>query len=117
VGGQVDYNFDNLAAASANIKSGKLKALAVTTARRSVPVPCRKLPTVAEAGAAFGLKCLRHRHLVRHLRPRTPARRHDLARLNRAFVEALACARNEGAHGQRCWPRPRRPRRSNSRPS
>jgi tripartite-type tricarboxylate transporter receptor subunit TctC len=33
--GQVDFNIDNLAAASANIKSGKLKALAVTTARRS----------------------------------------------------------------------------------
>jgi tripartite-type tricarboxylate transporter receptor subunit TctC len=33
--GQVDFNFDNLATASANIKSGKLKALAVTTAQRS----------------------------------------------------------------------------------
>ena len=31
--GQVDLNFDNLAAASANIKAGKLKALAVTTAQ------------------------------------------------------------------------------------
>ncbi|HKW36530.1 MAG TPA: tripartite tricarboxylate transporter substrate-binding protein, partial [Burkholderiales bacterium] len=33
--GQVDLNFDNLAAASANIKAGKLRALAVTTAKRS----------------------------------------------------------------------------------
>ena len=33
--GHVDFNFDNLATASANIKSGKLKALAVTTAQRS----------------------------------------------------------------------------------
>ena len=33
VSGQVDFNFDNLAAASANIRSGRLKALAVTTAR------------------------------------------------------------------------------------
>ncbi|MGI9154962.1 MAG: Bug family tripartite tricarboxylate transporter substrate binding protein, partial [Rubrivivax sp.] len=30
VSGQVDFNFDNLAAASANIRSGRLKALAVT---------------------------------------------------------------------------------------
>jgi tripartite-type tricarboxylate transporter receptor subunit TctC len=48
VAGQVDFNFDNLAAASANIKSGKLKALAVTTARRSAALP--DVPTVAEAG-------------------------------------------------------------------
>ncbi len=52
--GQVDFNFDNLAAASANIKSGKLKALAVTTAQRSAALP--DVPTVAESGAAAGLK-------------------------------------------------------------
>lgn len=52
--GQVDFNFDNLAAASANIKSGKLKALAVTTAQRSAALP--DVPTVAEGGAALGLK-------------------------------------------------------------
>ena len=46
--GQVDLNFDNLAAASANIKSGKLNALAVTTARRSARCPtCRP---IAESG-------------------------------------------------------------------
>ncbi len=54
VSGQVDFNFDNLAAASANIKSGKLRALAVTSAARSAAMP--DLPTVAEAGAALGLK-------------------------------------------------------------
>jgi tripartite-type tricarboxylate transporter receptor subunit TctC len=53
VSGQVDFNFDNLAAASANIKSGKLKALAVTTAKRSTALP--EVPTVAEAGARLGL--------------------------------------------------------------
>ncbi len=52
--GQVDFNFDNLAAAAANIRSGKLKALAVTTAKRSSAMP--DVPTVAEAGAAFGLR-------------------------------------------------------------
>ena len=50
VAGQVDFNFDNLAAAAANIKSGKLKALAVTSAIRSAALP--ELPTVAEAGGA-----------------------------------------------------------------
>ncbi len=37
--GQVDFNFDNLATASANIKSGRLKALAVTSAQRSPALP------------------------------------------------------------------------------
>ncbi|MFN3297191.1 Bug family tripartite tricarboxylate transporter substrate binding protein [Caldimonas sp.] len=46
--GQVDLNFDNLAAASANIRAGRLKALAVTTAQRSSAMP--ELPTIAESG-------------------------------------------------------------------
>jgi len=37
--GQVDFNFDNLATAAPNIKSGRLKALAVTTAQRSSALP------------------------------------------------------------------------------
>lgn len=37
--GQVDFNFDNLATAAANIKAGKLKAIAVTTATRSALLP------------------------------------------------------------------------------
>ena len=37
--GQVDFNFDNLATAAPNLKSGKLKALAVTTAQRSSALP------------------------------------------------------------------------------
>ena len=37
--GQVDFNFDNLATAAANIKAGKLRALAVTTAQRSPALP------------------------------------------------------------------------------
>ncbi|MBP6357186.1 MAG: tripartite tricarboxylate transporter substrate binding protein, partial [Burkholderiaceae bacterium] len=43
--GQVDFNFDNLATAAPNIKSGKLKALAVTTAKRSPALP--DVPPVA----------------------------------------------------------------------
>lgn len=37
--GQVDFNFDNLATAAANIRAGKLKPLAVTTAQRSPALP------------------------------------------------------------------------------
>lgn len=86
VGGQVDFNFDNLAAASANIKSGKLKALAVTTARRSSVLP--ELPTVAEAGAQLGLKNFDIGTWFGIFGPaRLPAEL--TARLNKAFVVAL----------------------------
>ena len=37
--GEVDFNFDNLAAAAPNIKAGKLKALAVTTLQESPMLP------------------------------------------------------------------------------
>ncbi|PZO19358.1 MAG: ABC transporter substrate-binding protein [Burkholderiales bacterium] len=49
--GQVDFNFDNLATAAANIRAGKLKALAVTTAQRSGVVP--EVPTVAATLPGF----------------------------------------------------------------
>ena len=51
--GQVDLNFDNLASAAANIRAGKLLALALTTAARSAAMP--DLPTIAEAGRSLGL--------------------------------------------------------------
>jgi tripartite-type tricarboxylate transporter receptor subunit TctC len=83
LGGQVDFNIDNLAAASGNIRNGKLKALAVTTARRASAMP--ELPTAIEAGLPgfdistwFGLF--------------GPARlpQDTTLRLNKAFTEALA---------------------------
>lgn len=49
--GQVDFNFDNLATAAPNIRAGKLKALAVTTAKRSVALP--DVPTVSENYPGF----------------------------------------------------------------
>ena len=46
--GDMDVMFDNLPSAMAHIKSGKLKALAVTSAQRSAALP--DVPTVEEAG-------------------------------------------------------------------
>jgi tripartite-type tricarboxylate transporter receptor subunit TctC len=46
--GNVDLMFDNLPSALPHIKSGKLKALAVTSGQRSGALP--EVPTVAEAG-------------------------------------------------------------------
>jgi tripartite-type tricarboxylate transporter receptor subunit TctC len=47
----VDFNIDNLATAAPNIRSGKLKALAVTTAKRSAALP--DVPTLAETYPGF----------------------------------------------------------------
>jgi tripartite-type tricarboxylate transporter receptor subunit TctC len=46
--GDTQFMFDNLANAMAQVKAGKLRALAVTTAKRSILAP--ELPTMAEAG-------------------------------------------------------------------
>src|SRR6266513_1700099 len=48
MGGQVDLMFDNLTAAIGHIRSGKLRALAVTTSTRYPELP--DLPTMQEAG-------------------------------------------------------------------
>ncbi len=79
--GQVDFNFDNLATASANIKSGKLKALAVTTAKRNATLP--DIPAVAETLKGFEIDTWWG--LV------APAGTPQdvIAKLNQAFVTAL----------------------------
>ena len=85
--GQVDLNFDNLAAASANIKSGKLRAIAVTTKARSSAMP--EVPTIAAAGASVGLAQFDVSTWFGLFGPaKLPA--DVLARLNKAFTEALA---------------------------
>jgi tripartite-type tricarboxylate transporter receptor subunit TctC len=48
LGGRVHLMFDNLASALPNIRSGKVRALAVTTAKRSTSLP--ELPTLQESG-------------------------------------------------------------------
>ncbi|KQU78016.1 MULTISPECIES: tripartite tricarboxylate transporter substrate binding protein [unclassified Rhizobacter] len=52
IGGTMDLMFDNLPSAMPQIKAGKLKALAVTSAQRSAALP--DVPTVAEAGPVKG---------------------------------------------------------------
>ena len=84
--GQVDLSFDNLASASANIKSGRLRALAVTTAARASAMP--DLPTIAEAGRGLGLGGFDVGTWFGLFGPAgLPAEM--LARLNKAFVAAL----------------------------
>ncbi len=48
LGGQVNYMFDSITSARPHIQSGKLRALGVTTAKRSSTLP--NVPTLAEAG-------------------------------------------------------------------
>jgi tripartite-type tricarboxylate transporter receptor subunit TctC len=84
---QVDLTFDNLASASANIKSGKLRAIAVTTTARSSAMP--EVPTVAESGKAIGLGSFDINTWFGLFGPaKMPA---DVThKLNKAFVDALA---------------------------
>lgn len=48
IGGQVDFNFDQISVALPYVKEGRLRALAVTTAERVSSMP--DVPTFAEAG-------------------------------------------------------------------
>jgi len=79
--GHVDFNFDNLATAAPNIKSGKLLALAVTTPTRSTALP--DIPTLAETLKNFSVDTWWG--LVAPAG--TPAA--VVQRLNQAFVQAL----------------------------
>ena len=82
--GQVDFNFDNLATASANIKSGRLKALAVTSAQRSPALP--DIAAVSETMDGFAVDTWWG--LVAPAG--TP--KDLITRLNQAFVAALGSA-------------------------
>jgi tripartite-type tricarboxylate transporter receptor subunit TctC len=48
IGGQVQWMIDPVLSSAQHVKAGKLRALAVTTPRRSSIVP--ELPTIAESG-------------------------------------------------------------------
>src|SRR3954447_11637553 len=79
--GQVDFNFDNLATAAPNIRAGKLKALAVTTLKRSPNLP--DVPPVADTLKGFAIDTWWG--LVAPAG--TP--RDVIQKLNQAFVSAL----------------------------
>lgn len=79
--GQVDFNFDNLATAAPNIRSGKLKALAVTTLKGVSALP--GTPPVADTLKGFAIDTWWG--LVAPAG--TP--KDVVARLNQAFVAAL----------------------------
>jgi tripartite-type tricarboxylate transporter receptor subunit TctC len=51
--GQVDFNFDNLSTAAPNIRSGKLKAIAVTTVQRNAALP--DVPPMADTLKGFSI--------------------------------------------------------------
>ena len=90
--GQVDFNFDNLATAAPNIRSGKLKALAVTTAQRSKALP--DIPAMAETLKGFEIDTWWG--LVAPAG--TP--REALDRLNKAFTEALRAPETQARFAQ-----------------
>jgi tripartite-type tricarboxylate transporter receptor subunit TctC len=84
--GQVDLTFDNLATAAANIRAGKLRALAVTTDKRSSAMP--EVPTMIEAGRSVGLADFQVDTWFGLFGPaQLPIE--VTQRLNRAFVEAM----------------------------
>lgn len=90
--GQVDFNFDNLATAAANIRAGKLKALAVTTAQRSKALP--QIPTLSET--LPNLEIDTWWGLVAPAA--TP--RDVVERLNKAFVAALQSPETQSRFAQ-----------------
>ena len=90
--GQVDFNFDNLATAAANIKSGRLKALAVTTAKRNSALP--DIPSMSETLKDFEIDTWWG--LVAPAA--TP--RDVVDRLNKAFVTALQAPETQARFAQ-----------------
>jgi tripartite-type tricarboxylate transporter receptor subunit TctC len=89
--GQVDFNMDNLATAAPNIRSGKLKAIAVTTLARSPALP--DVPPMADTLKGFSIDTWWG--LVAPAG--TP--KDVLARLNAAFVEALNAPETKARFG------------------
>ena len=90
--GQVDFNFDNLATAAANIKSGRLKALAVTTAKRNSALP--DIPSMSETLRDFEIDTWWG--LVAPAA--TP--RDVVDKLNKAFVTALQAPETQARFAQ-----------------
>ena len=81
LGGQVDFNFDNLATAAPNIRAGRIKVLAVTTAQRSSVMP--EVPTLAETLPGFEIDTWWGLFAPAGTPPET------VRKLNTAFTQAL----------------------------
>jgi tripartite-type tricarboxylate transporter receptor subunit TctC len=93
VGGQIQLMFDNLASSLGQVKAGRVRALAVTTARRTSLAP--DLPTIAESGLPgfdintwFGI----------FVPANTP--REVVERLHAEFTPRARPARREGTHAR-----------------
>lgn len=91
ISGQVDFNFDNLATAAPNIRSGKLKAIAVTTAERSIALP--DVPTVASTLKGFSVDTWWGLVAPAGTPPEV------VAKLNHAFVDALHAPETKSKFG------------------
>ena len=89
--GQVDFNFDNLATAAPNIKAGKLKALAVTTAQRASALP--DIPALAETLKGFEVDTWWGLVAPANTPPAM------VARLHQAFSAALAAPETKARFG------------------
>jgi tripartite-type tricarboxylate transporter receptor subunit TctC len=89
--GQVDFNFDNLATAAPNIKAGKLKALAVTTAQRASALP--DIPAMAETLKGFEVDTWWGLVAPANTPPAM------VSRLNQAFSAALAAPETKARFG------------------
>jgi len=89
--GQVDFNFDNLATAAPNIKAGKLKALAVTTAQRASVLP--DIPAMAETLKGFEVDTWWGLVAPANTPPAM------LTRLHQAFSAALAAPETKARFG------------------
>lgn len=83
VGGQIDVMFDNMPSAIQHVRSGRLRALAVTTAKRSPELP--DVPTIAEAGVP-GYEATSWFGMFAPAGTPAPV----VARLNAALVKVLA---------------------------
>jgi tripartite-type tricarboxylate transporter receptor subunit TctC len=83
VGGQIDLMFDNMPSAIQHVRSGRLRPLAVTTAKRSPELP--DVPTIAEAGVP-GYEATSWFGMFAPAATPAPV----IARLNAALVKVLA---------------------------
>ena len=79
--GEVDFNIDNLAAAAPNIKSGKLKALGVTSLQPSPFLP--GVPAIADTFKGFSIDTWWGLVAPAGTPPQV------VAKLNKAFTDAL----------------------------